>query len=280
MKAEFRETTREELLQRSKIPITVLDTEDDIYHEIAREMFDTILACNKQGKPAVLIVPVGPVFQYRRFVRLAHRYRLDCSRVHLINMDEYMLNEKQLLPESHPLSFRALMDRELYSKLEGVSHIPEANRHFPMPGRDGDIQKRIDELGGVDLTIGGMGICGHIAFNEPPEDGEEMTAAQFARLPTRVLRLTRETLTINAVTAMGGYIDGIPEWCVTVGMREILSSGRVRVYLNREWQKGIIRKVCLGPVTPKAPCSLLQEHKDARFVAASYVMEPPFGRLR
>ncbi len=277
---DYRETTREDLLAGTKIPIEVLDSEDDIYHDIARVMLETIEECNERGKPAVLVVPVGPVFQYRRFVRLARMRRLDCSRAHLINMDEYMANERELIPETHPLSFRALMDRELYSRLEGVSAIPLKNRHFPQPGKEDEIQRLADGLGGIDMTIGGVGINGHIAFNEPPEEGEGMTVEAFASLPTRKLRLSRETLTINSVTALGGYIDGVPKWCITIGMREILSSRKIRLYLNREWQKGIVRKACLGPVTPLVPCSLLQQHHDARLTIASFVAEAPAGRLR
>ena len=57
-----------------------------------------------------------------------------------------------------------------------------------------------------DCCFGGIGINGHLAFNEPPEPGEQISADAFAALPTRVLTLSRETRTINSVT-VGGEID-------------------------------------------------------------------------
>lgn len=277
---DYRTTTIQELLQNSKIPLEVLDTEDDLYHDMARLMFDEVARNNALGKPTVFIVPVGPVFQYRRFVRLANLYGLDCSQVHLFNMDEYMTSAHELIDKSHPLSFRAWMDAELYDKLQGVSQIPPANRHFPMPGREGDIEREIARLGGVDIAFGGIGICGHIAFNEPPEDGDPISDEEFANLPTRVLTLTRETLTINSVTGMGGYIDGIPRWCITIGMRELLAARKLRFYLNRDWQRGIVRKICLGGVTKKTPASFLQKHPDAKLTISALVASPPLGTIR
>ena len=158
--------------------------------------------------------------------------------------------------------------------------MPRENRFFPEPGKEGEIQEAIDRLGGVDVSFGGVGINGHIAFNEPPELEEEITDQAFAALGTRTLSLTRETRTINAVTAANGYIDYIPRRCVTVGMREILAARKVRFYMNRTWQRGVVRKIALGPVTRFAPASFFQVHPDASLTIAAYVAEPPVGKLR
>ena len=55
----------------------------------------------------------------------------------------------------------------------------------------------------MDATFGGIGINGHMAFNEPPKSGESISKEDFAALPTRVLTLSRETRTINSVTVGG-----------------------------------------------------------------------------
>ncbi len=95
-----------------------------------------------------------------------------------------------------------------------------------------------------------------------------------------MVRLSRETTLINAVTTSRGNIDRIPEYAVTVGMKEILESRKVRIYLNRPWQSGIVRKILHGPVTPVVPASLLQNHRDVHFVAVEYVAELPEPQLR
>ena len=152
----------------------------------------------------------------------------------------------------------------------------------------------------VVVGIGGIGINGHIAFNEPPEHllspslsstqsggegarraGEEapMSAEQFAALPTRVLSLARETRTINSVT-VGGGVEVVPRRCVTVGMKEILASRKLRFYCNRPWQSAVVRRVLHGPITPACPASLLRLHRDAVLTVADYVAQPPEIRLR
>ena len=74
--------------------------------------------------------------------------------------------------------------------------MPENQRQFPCVGKEKEYDELIDELGGVDMCFGGLGINGHIAFNEPPENSVDCKV--FAEYPTRVLPITRETKTINA----------------------------------------------------------------------------------
>lgn len=272
----YEHVSREELLKSSRIPIRVVETEEDVYADMAQTMFQQIEENNAAGKNTVLIVPVGPVGQYRILAEWVNERKTDLSRVYFINMDEYLDEEDRPVEPAHPLSFSAFMDREWYARVD----MPRENRIFPMPGREGEIAEAIERLGGVDIAFGGVGINGHIAFNEPPEAEEAISDEAFARLPSRSLTLTRETRTINAVTAASGYIDYIPRRCVTVGMREILSARKIRFYMNRVWQKGIVRKIALGPVTRFAPASFFQTHPDALLTIASYVAEPPLGQLR
>lgn len=272
----YEHVSREELLKSSRIPIRVVETEEDVYADMAQAMLQQIEKNNAAGKNTVLIVPVGPVGQYRILAERVNERKTDLSRVYFINMDEYLDEEDRPVEPEHPLSFSAFMDREWYARVD----MPRENRIFPMPGREGEIAEAIERLGGVDIAFGGIGINGHIAFNEPPEAEEAISDEAFARLPSRSLTLTRETRTINAVTAASGYIDYIPRRCVTVGMREILSARKIRFYMNRVWQKGIVRKIALGPVTRFAPASFFQTHPDALLTIASYVAEPPLGQLR
>jgi glucosamine-6-phosphate deaminase len=137
----------------------------------------------------------------------------------------------------------------------------------------------IDSRGGVDACFGGIGINGHVAFNEPPEPGESVSAAEFARRPTRVLSLSRETRTINSVT-VGGDITLIPARVITVGMKEILAARRLRLYCNRVWQSAVARRVLHGPVTSACPASLIRTHPDAWMTVAEYVATPPRIELR
>src|SRR5438034_3417632 len=171
------------------------------------------------------------------------------------------------------------MSRKFYDLLD-TKLAPRAEiRVFPDPNDCGAIGRLIAERGGVDSCFGGIGINGHIAFNEPPEPGEQLSIEQFAALPTRVLTLSRETRSINSVT-VGGEVSVIPRRAITVGMKEILASRRLRFYCNRHWQSGVIRRALHGPLTSACPASLLRTHSNASVTLADYVAAPPKIELR
>jgi glucosamine-6-phosphate deaminase len=195
-------------------------------------------------------------------------------------MDEYLTDDDdEWLSIEHPLSFRGFMERNFYRLLAPSLAPPENQRVFADPKQPEAIEKLIQSRGGVDACFGGLGINGHLAFNEPPEPGTAITNEQFAGLPTRVLSLSRETRTINSVT-VGGELSIIPRRAITVGMKEILASRQLRFYCNRPWQSGVIRRALHGPLTPACPASFLRTHPDATVTIAEYVAAAPEIQLR
>lgn len=171
------------------------------------------------------------------------------------------------------MSFHARMNTEFYDRVSPEFSIPLCQRHFPMPGHERDYDNQIEALGGTELCLGGLGINGHIAFNEPPEAGDPISADEFAALNTRVLPISRETRTINAYGYQRGDIRGMPEYCITVGMKQILASRAIYIALNRDWQHGIARHVFNDPITPQIPATLLRRHKDVSFCSPRYIGE-------
>ena len=125
------------------------------------------------------------------------------------------------------------------------------------------------------MCWGGVGITGHIAFNEPPEPGEVCTDEEFLQRPTRVLKLARETKTINAFMNAGADLDAIPDWCITVGMKEIFHARKVRMCMPRYWNAAMLRKALHGPVSCKVPVSLFQNHGDAKIYAIALAATTP-----
>ncbi|GKX32261.1 glucosamine-6-phosphate isomerase [Vallitalea longa] len=266
----------EKLGENSKIPLEIMDTEDDVYHDMAWTMFDTIKYNNEKGKKTVFICPVGPVGQYKRFARLVNKYRLDLSNVYIFNMDEYLNANMTMIDTDNPLSFKGFMYRELYGKIDEELNIPEDHRFFPEPSKENEIHEKMTELGGVDICFGGVGINGHIAFNEPPEESENVIDQEFRNIGTRILKISRETRTINAAGALGGAISVLPKWCITLGMKEILSSRKIRLYMFRDWHRAVVRRAIYGEITAKFPVTFLQEHNDAKIIISKYVAQKPF----
>jgi glucosamine-6-phosphate deaminase len=228
----------------------------------------------------VFIVPVGPVGQFELFAQHCNEMRLSVADLVLINMDEYLAPDGDYIAMDDPLSFRAHMERALWSRLDPALAPPPEHRHFPDPRDPQATGRLIERCGGVDVAFGGVGITGHLAFNDPPEPGERVDDESFANLPARVVTLNRETRTINAVTATRGNIDRIPRTAVTVGMKEILAAGKIRLYLNRSWQCAIVRKMLHGPVTATVPASLVRRHPDVAVTMTAEVTQLPEPVLR
>lgn len=277
---KFEEITKEELGKGSPVGLEIVSTEEALYEHMANDMAERIIKNNLQNKQTVFIIPVGPIGQYRKLAHICNTQNISLKNVWFFNMDEYLDDNFEPIPQSHPLSFKGFMYREFYDLVRPELNIPMEQRIFPTPGQESKIWELIQTLGGVDTAYGGIGINGHIAFNEPPEADAPVSNDDFKNLPTRILDLTRETRTINAVTAASGYIDYIPKHCVTIGMKEILSAKHIRFYMNRSWQKGIVRKLLHGPVTSHVPSSFFQEHPDAKLIITEEVAQPPIGRLR
>jgi glucosamine-6-phosphate deaminase len=263
----------------TSVRVRILGDADSVARDMAQVMLDAVAAAHRKGRAATLIVPVGPVDQFPVLAEKINRDRIDCRDVTFINMDEYLTDDDQWVGIDHPLSFRGFMNRNFYGLILPELAPTKENRVFPDPINPEAIEGLIAERGGVDACFGGIGINGHVAFNEPPEPGQAVPADEFAELPTRVLSLSRETRTINSVT-VGGEISIVPRRAITVGMREILASRRLRFYCNRPWQRGVVRRVLHGPVTSACPASLLRTHGDAEIGIADYVAEPPDIQLR
>jgi len=268
-----------ELGRGTTVRVRILGDMDSIARDMAQAMLDVVDAARAKGRQPTLIVPVGPVDQFPVLAEEINRQRLDWRDVMLINMDEYLADDDRWVAIDHPLSFRGYMNRKFYDLIEPSLAPTAENRVFPDPGDCAAIGRLVDERGGVEACFGGIGINGHIAFNEPPEPGMTVAIEEFAARPTRALDLTRETRTINSVT-VGGELSVIPHRAVTVGMKEILASRCLRFYCNRPWQRGVCRRVLHGPVTAACPASLLRTHPDAELAVADYVAQPPDIQLR
>ncbi len=249
------------------IKLKLVASESDLYLDMALDMLDTIRRCANEDRVCPIIVPVGPTGQYPILAELVNRLGIPLRHVHIFNMDEYLLTPTQAISPDHFMSFHKRMNTEFYDRLDPALAMPVSQRHFPEPGHERAYDELLASLGGAEACYGGLGINGHIAFNEPPEADDPITTEEFAARGTRVLHISRETRTINAYGYQRGDIRGMPEYCITIGMKQILSAKRVYIALNREWQHGIARHVFNDPVQAQIPSSLLQNHPNTVFCA-------------
>ena len=263
--------SKEDLMKNAKTPLRVMETEDAIYREIARIMADTIIKNN--GKQTVIICPVGPIAQYPHFVEIVNNENISLKNCIFINMDEYLDDNDNYIPYDNMLSFRKIMDDMLYSKIKPELVMDEKNRLFPEPGKEKELDAFIDSLEKVDLCLTGVGINGHIAFNEPAEPEDNITDEEYENIGTRCLDISRETITRNGSGKIHGALDIFPRRCITLGMKQLLKAEVFKVYLYLDWQWGIMRKAALHDVTRFAPVTYLQNHKNAEIVVSKEVFD-------
>ncbi len=262
------------------IPVVVVKDDELLSVHFARAMADEIEKNNKSDKKTNFILPVGPKGQYKYFVDIVISESLDLSNSSFFFMDEYLEDDDSYIPKEHPLSFRGFVERTVIAPLTGSAGFNRSNIHFPNPKDVDAYGKLIKDSGGIDISFAGVGINGHLAFNEPPEDFEKIIDDEFSNLSTRVLTLSRETRTINSVTAANGAIGYIPKRAVTVGMSEILSANKIRLYMNRVWQKYGVRRVLYGEISASFPASLTKNHKDLAIVITEEVSLPPAPEIK
>ena len=185
-------------------------------------------------------------------------------------MDEYLTDEKKWVPMDHPLSFRGFMERTVYSKIRPELNVPEDHRVFPDPENLDYIPNLIEKLGGVDCAFGGIGINGHLAFNEAQP---ELTPDEFIQLKTRILPISRETRTANAIGDFGGALEDFPNWCVTIGFNEIYNARRISLGVFRNWHRAVVRRAAYGERSAGFPASLLQGKENVKIRLTEFVAE-------
>ncbi len=259
-------------LAAGRIPVKLLGDSGEVFYELALEMIGEIERNNALGRRTVFIVPVGPVGQYPIFVRLVKERNLSLKDCWFINMDEYLVDEAHCVSEDDRLSFHGFMARQVYDRIPSALVMPPEQRVFPDPARPDAVQTLIEELGGVDITFGGIGINGHLAFNE----AEAVSAEEFATRETRVLKISRETRVANAIGDLNGAIDAMPEYAVTIGMHQILGARKLRLGVFRDWHRAVIRQAVFDDPSGRFPVTLAQKHPDAMIYVNANAAKRPF----
>ncbi|HUY14411.1 MAG TPA: glucosamine-6-phosphate isomerase [Terriglobia bacterium] len=254
----------EELVRRARMGLRLFPDVAAMMDYLARSMADEIRDRNSRGEPTRWILPVGPVAQYSRLVEITNRERIGWKNVFTFQMDEFLDWQARPLPLDHPMSFEGFMRRQVFEKIDPDLRPDPSNLHFPDPFNPDSISQKIQETGGVDSCFGGIGYHGHVAFNEPPGSRWfKITAQEMRESLTRVVALGDDSIVVQSISCAGGNSASIPPMAVTLGMKDILASRRIRLFLaGGERHRAIFRITLLGDETPDYPSTLLQGHPD------------------
>ncbi|MCX7705724.1 MAG: hypothetical protein N2115_05650 [bacterium] len=239
---ELLKLTPEEVKKQAGRTLIVYQTLDELHKDFADRIAKEIENNNRQTKPTRIILPVGPTGQYPILVSLIEKRKISLENCFFFFMDEYCDDNGYVLSSEHPLSFKGIMEKIFFSKINRQS-IKKKNVFFPDQFNIQYLREIIDR-DGIDTCYAGLGITGHLAFNEP-EPGIEDSEP-------RLVYLNPITITINAIRAdVGGNLAGFPRKAYTLGMRQILMAKRIIIYCRNDipgidWANTVLRLALFG----------------------------------
>ena len=219
-------------------------------------MAANVIAAKVNSKPnCVLGLATGstPIGTYENLVKWYNQGNLDFSQITTVNLDEY-----KGLSGDHDQSYRYFMNTHLFNHVNvrpECTHVPDGLE----PDSDkacADYNKIIEEVGGIDLQLLGLGHNGHIGFNEP--------ADAFVK-GTNHVKLTDST--IDANQRFFEKREDVPTHAYTMGIGSIMKAKRVLLVCNGVGKAQAVKDCFFGPIKPQAPGSILQLHPDFILVA-------------
>ena len=228
----------------------------DSYEELSKKAAGIIAAQVIMKPNCVLGLATGssPLGTYANLAKMVDAGELDFSKVTSVNLDEYAG-----LDGSHDQSYRYFMDTNLFSKINidrEKTFVPSGvAEDLVSEGKEYD--KLIESLGGIDLQLLGIGLDGHIGFNEP----DSVFTAE-----THPVKLDESTIEANA--RFFASKDDVPRFAITMGMMSIMQAKKILLIANGENKKAILEKSFSGPVDPMVPASILQLHPDVTVIFA------------
>jgi len=243
--------------------INIVPEPVDVYQEFARHFLSELQEIQDSQRLLNVILPIGPTAQYPLIAAEINSQRLSMKNCRIILMDEYLDWHGRPLESSHPLSFRGQFEKFL-SIVNPKLRIQDNHWVVPDPFDIYRIDNFISEFGSVQTCYGGIGVHGHIAFNEPPVTRYgSVPLNEFRNSGTRVVVLAPETLTINALRGNHGKFADFPTLAVTIGMKHILGARRIRLYADGgSRQHEALRQFAEESENVFYPITLLKNHKD------------------
>ncbi len=239
-----------------KIPVSIFPDSIAGSVFIAQQIATLIKEKEASGKKTIIGLATGssPKTLYAELVRLHKKEGLSFKNVITFNLDQYYPMDKDALQ-----SYHYFMRKNLFEQTD----IDPNNYHLPngMLAKDQvkahciNYEKQIEEAGGLDLQILGIGVNGHIGFNEP---------GSSIHSKTRLITLDNSTRIANAYEF--GNMSQVPRMAITMGISTILKSKKIILMAWGQDKAQVVKKAVENDVTEEIPASLLQNHDDCTFV--------------
>lgn len=222
----------------------------DTYEKLSRQAANIISAQVILKPESVLGLATGssPIGTYKQLIEWYNKGDVDFSKVTSVNLDEYVG-----LDGTNEQSYRYFMNKNFFEHI----NIDINNTFVPngcavdLAGEGKRYDEHIAELGGIDLQLLGIGLDGHIGFNEPDK--------YFVK-STHVVDLHESTIKANS--RFFANIDDVPKRAITMGMVSIMQAKKILLIASGKEKRDVLKKAFYGPITPEIPASILQLHPD------------------
>ena len=223
----------------------------DSYESLSTAAAEVVADIINNKPNAVLGLATGstPLGVYKELIRMHKDDGLDFSHVRTFNLDEYVG-----LPPDHEQSYHYFMHENLFRHI----NVDPQNIHIPS-GTTSNYQafcdwyeQRIEDCGGIDVQLLGIGSDGHIAFNEP---GSSLGSR------TRIKTLAEPTIKDNA--RFFDKLEDVPIYSITMGVGTILEADSLILLANGAGKAEAVANAIEGPVSCMCTASALQLHPDS-----------------
>jgi glucosamine-6-phosphate deaminase len=236
-----------------RIPVVIAEAYDDLARVIARRIADIIRDRHKNERHAVLGLATGstPIGIYRELIRMHREEGLDFSNVVTFNLDEYY----PMAPDSLH-SYHRFMRENFFEHV----NVKPANVHIPrgdlsradIEAHVREYERSIQQAGGIDFQILGIGQTGHIGFNEPGSS-----------IDSRTRLVTLDTITRRVAAADFFGAENVPSEAITMGVATILDAREVALVATGEHKAAVVRRAVEGEIDRSVAATYLQRHRRA-----------------
>lgn len=248
-----------EVRKKAEKHLEVLPNIQSVYQHCGDSIAEEIISNNRNNRTTKLILPVGPVGQYPILAEKVNAEKISLKNCWFFMMDEHCDDDGNTVAPDHPLGFRRSFDEAFTRHVEKSLMVPAEQLIFPDHQNVDTLKDKITAVGGIDTTYGGIGIHGHIAYNEPEPNVRESDP--------RVVQLNEFTRTINAIRSkVGGNLENYPRKGITLGMRQLLGAKRIRLYcrngIDLDWANTVLRLALFGNPGDDYPVTYIRNHQD------------------
>jgi glucosamine-6-phosphate deaminase len=245
---------------------------------MAQELVAEIEAHNRQDLPTRAIIPCGPACWYAPFTALVNSRNVSLRNFFVFHMDECLDWQARPLPRKHPYNFRSFMETHFYGGIRPELQVPGDQRFWLLPSTLERVRVALDSAP-IDLTIGGWGQDGHLAYNQARRQPySRIRLEELANSSIRIQENNLDTILALAQRTFGSAYQFVPPMSITLGIRECLSAKKVRVYSDTgSWKQTALRVALFSEPVAEYPITLLQRHPDAVITATQETARHPIS---